>query len=96
MDDIMHGRETAQISNFDRDWSIRVGGTLHIMINIELHYGPPTYIPDNPLCETVQGMFMNKEYADIVFEEGGQQFNDDARKLAKTLPVRFPLTDSFC
>ena len=39
---------------------------------------------------------MNKEYADIVFEEGGQQFNDDARKLAKTLPVRFPLTDSFC
>jgi hypothetical protein len=49
-------------------------------------------LPENPSRNIVQEkMFMDEEFADVVFEVGGQQFkNDDATKKAKISPVRFP------
>ncbi len=50
----------------------------------------PPFLPENPSYKIIQGMFMDEEFSDIVFEVGGQQFNDDAMKKAKTLSVIFP------
>jgi hypothetical protein len=49
-------------------------------------------IADAPSRNIVQEkMFMDEEFADVVFEVGGQQFkNDDATKKAKISSVRFP------
>ena len=49
-------------------------------------------IADAPTRNIVQEkMFMDEEFADVVFEVGGQQFkNDDATKKAKISSVRFP------
>jgi hypothetical protein len=72
-----------------------VDGALVIEVRIKLvdpTQMPPPFIPENPsACKIVQGMFMNEESADIVFEVGGQQiFESNAGKKAKTSPVTFP------
>ncbi|KAL3762576.1 hypothetical protein ACHAW5_003114 [Stephanodiscus triporus] len=71
-----------------------VDGALVIEVHIKLVDPtkiPPPFIPENPsACKIIQGMFMNEESADIVFEVGGQQLGSNARKKAKTLLVTFP------
>jgi hypothetical protein len=72
-----------------------VDGALVIEVNLK-HINPPTpihppFIPENPSCKIIQGMFMDGESADIVFEVGGQQSESNARKKAKqTSSVNFP------
>jgi len=51
---------------------------------------PPPFIPENPLTKMIQGLFLNDKYSDIVFEVGGDQRKDNAKKVAKTAPVSFP------
>ena len=48
------------------------------------------FIPENPSCKIIQGMFMDETYSDIFFELGGQQFNSKERKKTKTSTVIFP------
>ena len=69
-----------------------VDGALVIKVHIEL-IGPPEtppFVPLNPSCKIIQGLFMDEEDADVVFEVGGQLFNNDATKKSKTLVTRFP------
>ena len=48
------------------------------------------FIPENPSCKIIQGMFMDERSSDVLFELGGQQFNSKERKKTKTSPVTFP------
>ncbi len=48
------------------------------------------FIPENPSCKIIQGMFMDETYSDIFFELGVQQFNSKERKKTKTSTVTFP------
>jgi hypothetical protein len=48
------------------------------------------FIPENPSCKIIQGMFLDEEFADIMFEVGGQQSKSNARKKAKNSSVTFP------
>ncbi len=69
-----------------------VDDALVIMVHIEL-IGPvatPPFVPKNPSRNIIQDIFMDEESADIVFEVGGQQFNNESTNEFKTLPVRFP------
>ena len=47
------------------------------------------FVPENSsACKVIQGMFMDEESADVMFEVGGQQkLNCNAKKKAKTLSV---------
>ena len=38
------------------------------------------FIPENPSCKIIQGMFMDERSSDVLFELGGQQFNSKERK----------------
>jgi hypothetical protein len=72
-----------------------VDGALVIEVKMKLAdptKTPPPFIPENPsACKIIQGMFMNEESADIVFNVGGEQFESNARKKAKTTSsVAFP------
>ena len=51
-----------------------VDGALLVTVNLR-HVKPPLpFFPDNPAtCKIVQSMFMNEEFADIIFEVGGEQ-----------------------
>jgi hypothetical protein len=70
-----------------------VNGTLVIEIRMRLvtptkSVSPP-FIPENPsACKIIQGLFMNNQSADIVFEVAVGK--DSATKVAKTAPVTFP------
>jgi hypothetical protein len=90
------------LSGWERCWrsferseifgSLKIGA-LVIKVHIELISLPttPPFVPPNPTCKIIQGLFMDEEDADIVFEVGGQLFNDDATKKTKTsLVTRFP------
>jgi hypothetical protein len=67
-----------------------------LVIEVQMKLINPTqihqpFIPENPSCKIIQGMFMDEESADIVFVVGGEQFESNARKKAKkTSPVNFP------
>ena len=71
-----------------------VDGALVIEVRMKLVDPTPKsqpFIPENPsACKIIQGMFMDEESADVVFEVGGQEVKSNARKKAKTLPVTFP------
>jgi hypothetical protein len=70
-----------------------VDGALVIEVHMKLAGAtkiPPPFIPENPSCKILQGMFMDEGSADIEFEVGGQQFQSDARKKAKTSSAKFP------
>ncbi|KAL3762575.1 hypothetical protein ACHAW5_003113 [Stephanodiscus triporus] len=71
-----------------------VDGALIIEVQLKLVDPPtqtrPPFIPENPSCKIIQGMFMDEESADIVFEVGGGESESNAKKKAKTLPVTFP------
>jgi hypothetical protein len=46
-------------------------------------------MPENPsMCKTVQGLFMDKESADVVFEVGGRRRESGSKK-SKTEPTEF-------
>jgi hypothetical protein len=82
--------------NFEKRLKIMdclLDGALVIEVRIELanlDTTSPRFVPNNPSCRIIQSMFMDEKSADIVFEVGGQQFNDDATKKVKTSSVRFP------
>jgi len=71
-----------------------VNGTLVIQVCMKMAEPtksvPPPFIPENPLTKMIQGLFLNDKYSDIVFEVGGDQRKDNAKKVAKTAPVSFP------
>ena len=48
------------------------------------------FIPENPSCKIIQGMFMDERSSGVLFELGGQQFNNKERKKIKTSSVTFP------
>jgi speckle-type POZ protein len=71
-----------------------VDGTLVIEVQMNLadpSKTPPPFVPENPsACKVIQGLFMDEESADVVFElGGGQQLNGNSRKKAKNSSVRF-------
>jgi hypothetical protein len=73
-----------------------VNGTLIIEIRMRLvtptKSVPPPFIPENPsACKTIQGVFLDEKYSDIVFEVGGDQRKDNAMKVAKIARERFPV-----
>ena len=51
----------------------------------------PIFIPENPFaCSGIQGLFMDAESADVVFEVGGQHAPNEAKqKKIKTLKTEF-------
>jgi hypothetical protein len=72
-----------------------VNGTLAIEIHMRLTKPtksvPPIFIPENlSSCKTIQGVFLDDTYSDIVFEVGGRNGKGNARKVAKTTSVTFP------
>ena len=70
-----------------------VEGALVVEVHMKLINPPtasPPFVPENSSCKIIQGLFMDEESADIVFEVGGRQFKSNARKKTKTSPVRFP------
>ena len=67
-----------------------VDGTLVIEVHMKLVDRTKPFIPENPSCKIIQGMFLDEEFADIMFEVGGQQSKSNARKKAKNSSVTFP------
>jgi len=71
-----------------------VDGTLVIEVRMRLSVPTksvhPTFIPKNPLTKMIQEEFLEEKYSDIMFEVGGDQREDNAKKVAKTTPVIFP------
>jgi hypothetical protein len=67
-----------------------VDGTLVIEVDMKLVDRTKPFIPENPSCKIIQGMFLDEEFADIMFEVGGQQSKSNARKKAKNLSLTFP------
>jgi hypothetical protein len=67
-----------------------VDGTLVIEVHMKLVDRTKPFIPENPSCKIIQGMFLDEEFADIMFEVGGQQPKSNARKKAKNSSVTFP------
>ena len=70
-----------------------VDGALVIEVHLKL-VDPtpklPPFIPENPSCKIIQGIFLDEESSDIVFEVGGQQIKNNTKKKAKkTLSVTF-------
>ena len=71
-----------------------VDGTLVIEIQMRLAKPtksfPPIFIPENPSsCKTIQGIFLDDKYSDIVFEVGEGKGKGNARKVAKIASVAF-------
>jgi len=51
---------------------------------------PQPFIPENPSsCKTIQGLFLDEKYSDIVFEVAEGRGKNSAMKVAKTAPVTF-------
>jgi hypothetical protein len=72
-----------------------VNGALVIEVHMKLTTPtksvPPPFIPENPsACKIIQGLFMNNQSADIIFEVAEGKGKDSATKVAKTAPVTFP------
>jgi hypothetical protein len=59
-------------------------------LSIPVTYTPPPVIPMNPLLNMIQGLFLDEKTADIVFEVGGGNSKNNAMKMAKIEPIRFP------
>ena len=71
-----------------------INGTLIIEVHMKLATPtisvPPLFIPENPVIEMIQGLFLDEKYSDIVFEVGADKGKNSAMKVAKTAPVTFP------
>ena len=57
-----------------------VDGTLVIEVRMRLakptKSDPPPFIPENPSsCKTIEGVFLDEKYSDVMFEVGGDQGN---------------------
>ena len=71
-----------------------VNGTLiigvHMNVATQTKSVPPPFIPENPSsCKTIQGIFLDEIYSDIVFEVGADKGRNNATKVAETAPVTF-------
>jgi hypothetical protein len=68
-----------------------VKGTLIIEVRFKLSVPtnsvPLPFIPENPVIEMIQGVFLDENYSDIVFEVGADKGKNSAMKVAKTIPV---------
>jgi hypothetical protein len=47
----------------------------------------PPFIPENPSLKILKSMFMEEEYADINFEVGEQQENENTEMMGKATSV---------
>jgi hypothetical protein len=75
--------------------SALVDGTLVIEVRMRLakptKSAPPPFIPENPsACKTIEGVFLDENYSDIIFEVGMDHRKDNATKIAKIALERFP------
>ena len=70
-----------------------VNGTAIIEVRMKLATPtksvPQPFIPENPVIEMIQGLFLDEKYSDIVFEVGADKGKNSAMKVAKTAPVTF-------
>jgi hypothetical protein len=70
-----------------------VDGTLVIEVRMRLTVPkksvPPPFIPENPVIEMIQGLFLDEKSSDIVFEVAEGNGKNSAMKVAKTAPVSF-------
>jgi hypothetical protein len=70
-----------------------VNGTLDIEVCMKMAKPtksvPPPFIPENPVLEMIQGLFLDEKYSDIVFEVAEGNGKNSAMKVAKTAPVSF-------
>ena len=71
-----------------------VNGALIIEVRMKLATPtksvPPPFIPENPVAKMIRGVFMDDKYSDIIFEVGGEEYEDNAMKVAKTASDTFP------
>ena len=71
-----------------------VNGTAIIEVRMKLATPtksvPQPFIPENPVIEMIQGLFLDEKSSDIVFEVGADKGKNSAMKVAKTAPVTFP------
>jgi hypothetical protein len=69
-------------------------GTLVIEVHMRLAKPtksvPPPFIPENPLINMIQGLFLDEKSSDIVFYVAEGKGKNSATKVAKTTPVSFP------
>jgi hypothetical protein len=72
-----------------------VNGTL-VIIEVRMRLAkptksvPPPFIPENPLTNMIQGLFLDEKYSDIVFEVAEGKGKNSATKVSKTTPLLFP------
>jgi hypothetical protein len=70
-----------------------VDGTLVIEVRMRLSVStksaPQPFVPENPVIEMIQGLFLDEKYSDIIFEVGADKGKSSAMKVAKTAPVTF-------
>ena len=71
-----------------------VEGALVIEVHMKLIDPPtafPPFVPENSSCKIIQGLFMDEESADIVFEVGGRtavqkSCEEEDQDFARTVP----------
>ena len=73
-----------------REYNLQVGllALLSEQPRLALHHLPPCIL-ENPSLNILQSMFMDEEYAKIIFEVGEQQSNENAEMMGKATSV-FP------
>jgi len=71
-----------------------VDGTLIIEVRMRLTTPtksvPPPFIPENPVAQMIQGVFMDEKYSDIVFEVVGEEEPKDTSTKVDMAAVTFP------
>ena len=71
-----------------------VKGTLVIQVRMRLSVPQISsllpFIPENPLTKMIQGVFLEEKSTDIVFEVGLDQPRNNATRVARFTPVKFP------
>jgi hypothetical protein len=70
-----------------------VNGTLVIKVCMKMAKPtksvPPPFIPENPFAKNIQRMITDENFGDISFVIGGNQKNNNAEQISKTVPIKF-------
>ena len=65
-------------------------GALVVEVRMKPAVNPPPFIPDNPsMCNIIQDLFMDVDYADVVFEVGGRGCATNEAKRPKNSSTKF-------